>query len=149
MNHMGTKPLQNKTNFHKSRRLWCPAPEAPGQWYCKLCTCETVRDRKFLKSCDSRLLDVHSRRRGPEWTYRAMLFSFCAPTKFPLTSSWLLTHLSLEGISVSIHFDGPRDSFLPVPWLLDQPALHFLALFFAWRRPEADLQKLGTAVQKP
>lgn len=51
----------------------------------KLCTWEALRDRKFLKSCGSRLLCVHNRRRGPRPTYRARLCAFYTPSEFPLT----------------------------------------------------------------
>lgn len=134
MNHKGTKPLQDKNKLSQIPYCSGLVQRLRASVLAKLCTCEAVKDRKFLKSCGSRLLCVYNRWRGPRPTYRDRLFVSCAANEFPLTLAQLLTSLSLlnwkESVLPSV-FMAPRVPFLCGSSILDQPTLYFLPLFFA------------------
>lgn len=89
--HGNKAPAGQKQTFPNLLHYDALAQKLRGNVPAKLCTCEALRDRKFLRSCGSRLLCGHNRWRGPRPIYRARLCASCAPTEFPLTLPRLLT----------------------------------------------------------
>lgn len=98
MNHMGTKPLKEKEK-KKKKPFTNPAdhdtlaPRLQSSVLAKLCTCEAVRDRKFLKSYGSRLLCVHTGG-GDQGRHRGVGCLLPVPAESPLTLSWPLLPLT-------------------------------------------------------
>lgn len=133
--HGNKAPAGQKQTFPNLLDCDALAQRRKGSVPAKLCTCEALRDRKFLKSCGSRLLCVHNRWRGPRPTYRARLCASCAPTEFPLTWPRLLTGRdplpNWQGSVLPSNFMAPRGPFLPRSSHLDKPTLYFLPLLFA------------------
>lgn len=147
MNHKGTKPLQDKNKLSQIPYCSGLAQRLRASVLAKLCTCEAVKDKRFLKFCGSRLLCVYNSWRGPRPTYRDRLFPVPQMNSHSLCPSFWPPSLCLTGrksVLPSI-FMAPRGPFLCGSSILDQPTLYFLTLFFAWRLPEENIALATTA----